>query len=154
MIEIKKILVPLDLSEVAEHAVIYAEELAAVYGARLHLLHVVDARGMDVTGAVGAPPNSGGLANETIVEAAENGLEQIREAIQGVEAEVVVRVGSPRKDIVAYAKEQEIDVIVMATHGRSGLSHALIGSVAEKVVQTAPCPVLTVRHPEHEFVAA
>ena len=154
MIEIKEILVPLDLSEVAEHAVIYAEELASAYGARIHLLHVVDARGVEVTGAVGALPTYGGMAGEAIVEAAETGLEQIREGLQGVDTEVVVQVGSPRKNIVAYAREHEIDVIVMATHGRSGLTHALIGSVAEKVVQKAPCPVLTVRHPEHEFVAA
>ena len=54
--------------------------------------------------------------------------------------------------IIRYARDHDIDLIVLATHGRSGLSHALIGSVAEKVVQMAPCPVLTVKHPEHEFV--
>ncbi len=55
-------------------------------------------------------------------------------------------------EIVRYAREQDIDLIVLATHGRKGIAHALIGSVAEKIVQMSPCPVLTVKHPEHEFV--
>jgi nucleotide-binding universal stress UspA family protein len=55
-------------------------------------------------------------------------------------------------EIVRFAREWKVDVIVLATHGRTGLSHALIGSVAEKVVQMAPCPVLSIKHPEHEFV--
>jgi nucleotide-binding universal stress UspA family protein len=53
---------------------------------------------------------------------------------------------------VQHARDEDIDLVVVATHGRSGLKHALIGSVAEKIVQMAPCPVLTVKHPEHEFV--
>ena len=58
----------------------------------------------------------------------------------------------PHAAIVRYARVHDIDLIVLATHGRTGISHTLIGSVAEKVVQMAPCPVLTVKHPEHEFV--
>ena len=54
--------------------------------------------------------------------------------------------------IVEYAKEYNVDIIVMGTHGRGGFAHLLMGSVAERVVRTAPCPVLTVRHPEHEFI--
>jgi nucleotide-binding universal stress UspA family protein len=63
-----------------------------------------------------------------------------------------IREGSPFYEIIRYAKERDIDLIVMGTHGRSGLVHVLLGSVTEKVVRKAPCPVLTVRHPEHEFV--
>ena len=63
-----------------------------------------------------------------------------------------LRKGSPFLEIVRYAKDKNIDLIVLGTHGRSGLSHVLLGSVAERVVRKAPCPVLTVRHPEHEFV--
>ncbi len=65
----------------------------------------------------------------------------------------VVRQGPPFLEIVRYAQEANIDLIVLGTHGRGGLAHMLLGSVAEKVVREAPCPVLTVRHPEHEFVA-
>ena len=65
----------------------------------------------------------------------------------------VVRQGPPFLEIVRYAQEANIDLIVLGTHGRGGLAHMLLGSVAEKVVRKAPCPVLTVRHPEHEFVA-
>jgi nucleotide-binding universal stress UspA family protein len=54
--------------------------------------------------------------------------------------------------IVGYAKENDVDLIIMGTHGRGAIAHLLMGSVAERVVRTAPCPVLTVRHPEHEFV--
>jgi nucleotide-binding universal stress UspA family protein len=63
-----------------------------------------------------------------------------------------IRQGSPFLEIIRYAKENNIDLIVLGTHGRSGLAHVLLGSVAERVVRIAPCPVLTVRHPEHEFV--
>jgi nucleotide-binding universal stress UspA family protein len=63
-----------------------------------------------------------------------------------------VREGTPFYEIVRYAKEQNIDLIIMGTHGHTGLTHMLLGSVTEKVVRKAPCPVLTVRHPEHEFV--
>jgi nucleotide-binding universal stress UspA family protein len=61
-------------------------------------------------------------------------------------------VGGPYVEIVRYAKERDIDIIVMGTHGRGFMAHMLMGSVAEKVVRKAPCAVLTVRHPEHEFV--
>jgi nucleotide-binding universal stress UspA family protein len=63
-----------------------------------------------------------------------------------------VREGTPFSEIVRFAKEQQIDLIIMGTHGHTGLTHMLLGSVTEKVVRKAPCPVLTVRHPEHEFV--
>jgi nucleotide-binding universal stress UspA family protein len=63
-----------------------------------------------------------------------------------------VREGNPFQEIVQFARDRDVDLIVMGTHGRSGLVHVLMGSVTEKVVRKAPCPVLTVRHPEHEFV--
>jgi len=65
---------------------------------------------------------------------------------------VILRSNTPAFAIVDYARGHEIDLIVMGTHGRGAVAHLLMGSVAERVVRTAPCPVLTVRHPEHEFV--
>ena len=80
-------------------------------------------------------------------------LDFIRE--QGLERFSVhpeVREGTPFAEIVRCARDKDIDLIVMGTHGHTGLAHMLLGSVTEKVVRKAPCPVLTVRHPEHEFV--
>ena len=66
--------------------------------------------------------------------------------------EWLIEEGYPFPRIIEIARKHEVDLIVMGTHGRTGLAHALLGSVAEKVVRKAPCPVLTVKHPEHEFV--
>jgi nucleotide-binding universal stress UspA family protein len=83
---------------------------------------------------------------------AEKGLIKLAETIGEIDVVTSLRVGSPHVQIVQHARDEDIDLVVVATHGRSGLKHALIGSVAEKIVQMAPCPVLTVKHPEHEFV--
>jgi nucleotide-binding universal stress UspA family protein len=69
-----------------------------------------------------------------------------------VEVETAISQGTPFLEILKFAKDKEIDLIVIATHGRTGLRHVLFGSVAEKVVRKSPCPVLSIRHPEHEFV--
>jgi nucleotide-binding universal stress UspA family protein len=66
--------------------------------------------------------------------------------------QVLLSSHAPASTIVEYARQEGIDLIVTGTHGRGGVAHLLMGSVAERVVRTAPCPVLTVRHPEHEFV--
>jgi nucleotide-binding universal stress UspA family protein len=71
---------------------------------------------------------------------------------KGITVETIHRVGIPFMEIIKAAREKEADLIVIATHGKSGLSHILFGSVAEKVVRKAPCPVLSIRHPEHEFI--
>jgi len=70
---------------------------------------------------------------------------------KGITAETSHKVGTPFLEIIKAAKQKEVDLIVMATHGRSGLSHILFGSVAEKVVRKSTCPVLSIRPPEHEF---
>jgi nucleotide-binding universal stress UspA family protein len=92
---------------------------------------------------------------ETIEEGARervNGLVTDEDKTQLHARPVVVTSLWPAEAIVAYAKSHAIDVIVIGTHGRRGVEHLLMGSVAERVVRTAPCPVLTVRHPEHEFL--
>ena len=151
MIAIKQILVPTDLSDYSRNALTYATELASTYGATLHLLHVVDSHWVGPTGAAEFP---GQIADfmQRFQEEGEREVQEMKEAIGGIHVETAVVLGIPHVEIVRYARQRKVDVIVLTTHGRTGLSHALIGSVAEKVVQMAPCPVLSIKHPEHEFV--
>lgn len=151
MIQMRRVLVPLDLDEYARYALPYARELCTAFGAALHLLHVVDTQW--ILSAGGAFPEAGGDLLPRLEREGRAEVERIAGQIRdGFEVCSAVRVGPPHVQIVQYARQQDIDLIVLATHGRSGLKHALIGSVAEKVVQMAPCPVLAVKHPEHEFV--
>lgn len=147
MIELKRILAPTDFSEYSSEAIGYACALAEKFGAELHLLHVLEVH------AGSTPVFAGGLALTPRVqesrEAAETELKKVAPDREAVRATVE---GPAFLGIVRYAKENNIDLIVMGTHGRSGLAHVMIGSVAERVVRKAPCPVLTVRHPKHEFV--
>jgi len=71
---------------------------------------------------------------------------------QGIDAEPIFGSGSAPSEIVKVAQELDVDLITLATHGRTGLSHLVFGSTAEKIIRLAPCPVLVVKHPEHEFV--
>ena len=150
MIKLKKILVPTDLSEYARHALPYAVELARAYDAELHFVHVLDTRMLTPIGSAEFPgpittfDHSEQLANET--------LATLTAETKEVPVHTQVLISAPHVEIVRYAREQEIDLIALTTHGRTGLSHVLIGSTAEKVVQMAPCPVLTIKNPEHEFV--
>ncbi len=152
MINIRNILVPLDLSDYAAHALPYARELATTFGATLHLLHVVDTQW--VAGAGGAAfPEYGDNLMQRFEEDGLKGLTQVAATLpQEVAVTTAVRIGPPHVQVVQYARELDVDLIVIATHGRSGLRHALIGSVAEKIVQMAPCPVLSMKNPSHEFV--
>ena len=149
MIDLKRILVPTDFSETSEAALRYGTELARRFTARLYLLHIVENPG-DAAEA-GDPI---GLF-ETMQAAAHDRLGKLltTEQLQEFRPERTMRLGVAADEIVRYAQEHEIDLIVMGTHGRRGVARALMGSVAERVVRTAPCPVLTVHHPEHEFVA-
>ena len=147
MIEFKRILVPTDFSEYSAEAVGYGCALTDSFQAELHLLHVLEVH-------LGSTPVfAGGLALTPRVQesraAAESALEQVA---AGREAVRSTREGPAFLEIVRYAKENDIDLIVIGTHGRSGLAHVMLGSVAERVVRKAPCPVMTVRHPKHEFV--
>jgi len=152
MIQFKRVLAPVDFSEVSQEAISYASELARVFAAELRLLHVVNPPGG--VAAYGAPT---GVAvhvdqNELVADDERRALEELRgftvpaaDEIPSIVREV--RPGVPFEEIIHYAIGHKIDLIVMGTHGRIGLSHALLGSVAGKVVRTATCPVLTV-HPE------
>ncbi len=153
MINIKKILVPTDFSEFGEQALLYGSELAKRFGAELHLLNVVQ----DAVAMFPEPNMMGTSMNDLVADMQHLAKKQLAEMpnIPGSkDLQVVrqVRVGPAFLEIVRYAKKTGIDLIVIGTHGRTGIKHMLLGSVAEKVVRKAPCPVLTVSHPEREFV--
>jgi nucleotide-binding universal stress UspA family protein len=149
MIRIERILVPTDFSEHSMQAIRYACEIADRFSAELHLLNVVQP-------VVLATPYAGAVPEEALypVPGAEKELAELTDpGFEKVKAiERTVRMGTPFVEIVRHAKENDIDLIVMGTHGRGVLMHALIGSVAERVVRKAPCPVLTVRPEGHQFV--
>jgi nucleotide-binding universal stress UspA family protein len=153
MIRIKNVLVATDFSEPSEAALNYGRELARSFGAKLHVLHVAD----NIYMQYGAEGYSGGLPDlqQEIEEAARVRLDGLldQEDRTMLRAEAVILAGTAKAAaIVEYAKENTIDLIVMGTHGRGAISHLLLGSVAERVVRTAGCPVLSVHHPVHEFV--
>ena len=160
MIALRRILVPTDFSETSDAAVKYGVALARAFKAQLMLLHVESRHDLEMmverelvvekelsqVGGTKVPQNP---ARELL------GQILTKEEEAELHAEYVLRAsgpGGPYVEIVRYAKERDVYLIVMGTHGRGFLAHMLMGNVAEKVVRKAPCPVLTVRHPEHEFV--
>jgi nucleotide-binding universal stress UspA family protein len=153
MIDLQRILVPTDFSKHSQSALAYAVAFADRFDATLFLLHVVQDLALFIPDMVAvAPPLTPSVAQLTeAVQAAFDRL--IRDNhLEKLTVRREVREGTPFFEIIRYARDMDIDLIVMGTHGHSGLAHVLLGSVTEKVVRKAPCPVLTVRHPEHEFV--
>lgn len=143
-----RILLPTDFSDTARRALDYAGELARRFDASVHLLHVVpDPKVQSLT--VEAIPVVSDLAERWKADA-ERRLEEVR--VDGVHTVRAVRVGHAFVEIVRYAADNAIDMVVMGTHGRGPVEHLLLGSVAEKVVRKAPCPVLTVKQTGHVFV--
>jgi len=155
MIAIKNVLVATDFSECSDAALRYARALSGQFGARLHVLHAIELVGaVDVAGIGVFSPATPEFIDE-LESDARGRLNRLLEPTDkdALKAQTVVTTGgTPPQAIVDYAKEEDIDLIVVGTHGRRGLSHFLLGSVAERVLRQAPCPVLTVRHPQHEFV--
>jgi nucleotide-binding universal stress UspA family protein len=153
VINLKTILVPSDFSECSDAAVRYGIELARKFGATLHLLHVVQ----DPATQVWAADEFAVPMLEVVDQWQKDAQVRLAKAIPAEDrAKTVVTsaIASPFPEILRYAAANDIDLIVMGTHGRGGVSHMLLGSIAEKVVRRAPCPVLTVRFPQHEFVEA
>ena len=152
MIGINNILVATDFGEAADAALGYGRELAGRFGATLHVLHVVE----DIAVAFAVETYSAVVPEiqEEVETAARRRLHEliVDSDGSGPRTTSALRKGPPTETIVDYAREHGIDLIVMGTHGRGALAHLVMGSVAERVVRLAPCPVLTVRHPEHEFV--
>jgi nucleotide-binding universal stress UspA family protein len=152
MITLKTILVPSDFSECSEEALRYGLELARRFNASLHLLHVVQ----DPITMPWAAEGFSAPLFEVVDEWEKQALDRLKAAVPDADRDrvtVAAMVATPYAEILAYAAAHNVDLIVMGTHGRSGVSHILLGSIAERVVRRAPCPVLTVRRPQHGFVA-
>ncbi|HSF29798.1 MAG TPA: universal stress protein [Candidatus Tectomicrobia bacterium] len=143
--EIRRILAPTDLSELSSQGLRSALELAQTFGAKLLLLHIVEPPPYPIEGLV--PSQLGANLVDDLERQASHELAQMLPETRGsgVDVERRVVVGIPYRKIVEVADEDKADLIVMTTHGRTGLSHLVMGSVAEKIVRTAPCPVLTIR---------
>jgi nucleotide-binding universal stress UspA family protein len=152
MITLKTILVPSDFSECSEAALRYGLELARRFDARLHLLHVVQDPLTQPWAAEGFSAPLFDMVEKWQKDAQARLVASIPLADIG-RVTVTSTVAWPYAEILRYANQHGVDLIVMGTHGRSGVSHVLLGSIAEKVVRHAPCPVLTIRHPQREFVA-
>ncbi|MCO8268566.1 MULTISPECIES: universal stress protein [unclassified Haloferax] len=141
-----EILVPTDGSRAAERAIDHALDLAKTYDARIHALYVVDTSiytsldaGADVV--IDALEREGDAATRHVLAAAEEA---------GIDAQAEVVTGTAYRSIREYIDDHDIDLVVMGTHGRTGLSHYLLGSVTERVVRTSPVPVLTIRLDDEE----
>ncbi len=149
----KNILVPTDLSPGAEEALDYACEMARQFGATIHLLNVI------AIPALGVPELGVAMASSVIdalVKDNQEALEELaeRKCVKAKMGQHLLRTGDARDVIIQTAKELGVDLIVMGTHGRRGVTRALLGSVTETVVRMAPCPVLTVRAHVTEHQAA
>jgi len=147
-LKVERILVPVDFSECALYALDYALAYAEQFHAKLILLHVVEPAVYTenhMAGTLALDQN-----NQVMLDAARERLADISRKRIGQRAanESLVRIGHPYSEIPDTAKAMGVDLIVLSTHGYTGLKHVLLGSVAERVVRHASCPVLTVRQPE------
>lgn len=144
--DIKRILVPIDFSSNSRNALDYAHGLALKLNAALHLLHVCELPGVG-TPALDAYAIAYTDWNQRLGEEAAKELNKLTAALGDIPATTEVLFGRPASTIVHAAGTNNSDLIVMGTHGHGPVMHALMGNVAERVVRTAPCPVLTVREP-------
>jgi nucleotide-binding universal stress UspA family protein len=153
MIALTHVLVPTDFSDTSDSALRYGKALAAAFGATLHVVHIIE-EPYGQPWAVEAYGFSLAALQEEWIKDAQARLagsltEEERKAVNAITTTVL---GHPVMEILRYTTENKVDLIVMGTHGRGPLGHVVLGSVAERVVRKAPCPVLTVRTPEREFV--
>lgn len=144
-LQIHRILAPTDFSEHSYHALEYAREFAQRWGAELHLLNVIEPSVLPTDAGL-APLGIVDLENE-LASGAERAMTELRARpeLQGLPVITAIAHGRASSAIIQYAADNQIGLIVIATHGRTGLGHLLFGSTAERVVREAPCPVLTIR---------
>jgi nucleotide-binding universal stress UspA family protein len=152
MIQLDRILVATDFSEHARLALDYAAELARAFDAELLLCSVVEAptvlSQVPPSGEGYFPPNLTALLTQSAQEACAKLLAEVKLA----RSRILILEGTPFVEIVRAARDEQVDLVVVGTHGRGAVAHLLLGSVAERVVRKAPCPVLTVRRGEHNFI--
>lgn len=146
-----EVIVPTDFSEHSLRALDYAVEIADKFSSHLTILYVIEPllQAADVSWTKVDFEE----LNQSHKEAAEKQLQQLTEERipKRIHADTAILFGKPFVEIVKQARDDNADLIVMATHGRGAISHILMGSTAEKVVRKAPCPVLTVKHPKQIF---
>lgn len=154
MIQIKKILVPTDNSDASLKALRYAIELSKLNNATIHLLSVVDERYVSYMSLTEDERSDAPSLEDKLLSHMTKEMDEIckRDELQPVKTEKKILIGHPSEEILGYSDEIDADLIIMGTHGHTGLSRVLIGSVAERVVRRASRPVLVVRPDEHEFV--
>ncbi|MGR3301283.1 MAG: universal stress protein [Candidatus Scalindua sp.] len=149
MINIKNILCPIDHSDCSKEALKYAVSFAIKDNSKLYLLHVIDIRAFDESITTMTPQIPD---DETLKRLKTKLLDCIPEEIRDdMDVEALVVQGIPFVEIISTAKKDDIDMIVIGSHGRTGITHMMMGSVSEKVVRKAPCPVLTVRKSDQKF---
>ena len=143
--QFRHILAPTDFSEYSKKAIVSAVELAKTFGSRLTILHVVELPPYPIEGFVPSSVSSSFI--EDLERQATQDLAQVvpEAEASGVAVTRVVAVGTPYRKIIDTAEAEQVDLIVMATAGRTGFSHLVMGSIAERIVRTATCPVLTIR---------
>jgi nucleotide-binding universal stress UspA family protein len=151
-LELNRICVATDFSQTSDRAVRYAVGLAERFDAEQHLLHVLQ----DISLVLGHPDftASGETVQQFLAELESDAAGRLEELTatpwwETINVVRAIRHGVVYQEICRYAERRNIDLLILGTHGRTGLKHVFLGSVAERVVRTAPCPVLTVRHPAH-----
>ncbi len=150
-IVLKRILVPVDFSDNSKKALRYAIPLAAQFKASIAVMYVVEPAVFPSDfgfGQMSFPD-----VEKEMYEKARQELKQLIEDLKSkVSLKAEVKAGIPFVEVTSYAAQENIDLIILATHGRTGVEHILFGSTAEKIIRKAPCPVLVVRAEEHEFI--
>lgn len=151
MEQIKKILVPIDFSDYSKNALKYATQFAKQFNAKIYLIYVVEPMIYPADfsmGQVAIPSTDIDLHSR-----AEEELTKLsKDIVSGnLQVEILIKTGKPFVEIIETASANDIDLIIIATHGHTGVEHLLFGSTAEKVVRKAPCPVLTLREPIKGF---
>jgi nucleotide-binding universal stress UspA family protein len=150
MVTIQGVLVPVDFSKESLLAAKFAASMAEEYKTRLYLLHVMEPVHPSLRGHIA---DFEAFQQKMVKQAKEDLANVIPKSVRDrIPVETILEVGHPTYLIVEKAKELGVDVIVIATHGRTGLAHVMLGSVAEKVIRHAPCPVFVVRNPKDKYV--
>ncbi len=145
------ILVPVDFSAASQKAILYADAFASTFGATVILIHVVEPVVLPSEFGYMPPPSPEDEVKQ--VQAITARLREVAGKLDSAQrAEVLVRIGRPWQEITSAVADLGVDLLVITTHGRTGIKHVLMGSVAEKIVRHAACPVLVVRPEEKDFV--